>query len=95
MQQTSSLGIAEWSNETCCLSSSLNRLRFPSSQRVGARGAESSVLLQRTGTHGTCRHDSRCAVRERTITVARNQGFTLIELMMVLTVISILVSIAI
>jgi membrane fusion protein, multidrug efflux system len=33
--------------------------------RVGARGAESSVLLQRTGMDGTCHHNSRRFVNAR------------------------------
>ena len=134
MQQTTSLGTAEHSNETCCLSSSLNRLRFPSPQRgrgvrgegestplidpgeiqplmqrrrpvanrvcriplhpqplshAGARGAEASYVSQQTGTHYPL------SLSRRTSTVARVRGFTLIELMIVLTLISILVSIAI
>jgi general secretion pathway protein G len=56
---------------------------------IGARGAEVSYLSQQTGTHYSP------SLSGRTSPVGGTRGFTLIELMMVLTVISILVSIAI
>ena len=116
MQQTTSVGIAKYTGETCCFSISLNPLRFPSPQRGrGVRGEGASTLLDIpaivprssvqswvSGVDLAERYPSHpqplSRVGERgaqSSIVTQVRGFTLIELMMVLTVISILVSIAI
>jgi general secretion pathway protein G len=116
MQQTTSVGMSEHSDEIRCLSSSLNRLQFPSPQRgrgVRGEGADASLEVPASVARSSSQswvsdidsaeryppHPqplSRVGVREaESSTVTRVRGFTLIELMMVLTVISILVSLAI
>jgi general secretion pathway protein G len=64
----------------------------PHSVPPWTRGDFREVLGQQTSEHKACHYNSRSSVSEK---LARHRGFTLIELMMVLTVISILVSIAI
>ena len=108
MQQTTSVGTLKHTDESNYFSSSLNPLRFSSPQRGrGIRGEGASPLLDvaasvpKSLSHsGVPRVDSAESYPPHprgteSSTFMQVRGFTLIELMMVLTVISILVSIAI
>jgi len=108
MQQTTSVGTLKHTDESSYFSSSLNPLRFPSPRRGrGIRGEGVSPLLDVAASvpkslsqSGVPKVDSAESYPPHprgteSSTVTQVRGFTLIELMLVLTLISILVSIAI